>query len=123
MDVEAGQVHALEGTDRCPARTQAARHRTVDIGGRADARVDERVGLAEERVLQAVGDEAPHVAADDHGCLPEGLHPGAELFDCLGRGLRAADDLNHLDELRRAEPVQACEALRPCEPCGKRVKW
>ncbi len=99
------------------------RDRTVDIGGGADARVDERVGLAEECVLQPVGDEAAHVAADDDRRFPEGLRPRAEGVDCLGRGLRAADDFDDLGELRRAEPVEACEALRPFESRGKGVKW
>jgi hypothetical protein len=96
--------------------------RAVDVGGGTDARVDECVGLAEERVLQAIGDETPHVAADDDWRLTEGIRPGAEHVDGLGRGPRAADDLDHFDELRRAEPVEAGEALGPLQSPDKRVE-
>jgi hypothetical protein len=40
--------------------------RAIDVGERAHARVDERIGLAEERVLEPVDYEPGNVAAHDH---------------------------------------------------------
>jgi hypothetical protein len=114
VDVEPGEIHRLERPNRRPARAEAVGEGAVDVREGADASVDERVGLPQERVLETVGDEARDGAADDHGRLAELLHPALERLERLerlGRGPLAADDLDELDELRRVQPVEAGEAL------------
>ena len=111
MDVEPGEIHRLEGPDRGPARAEPVGERAVDVLEGTDPRVDERVGLAEERVLQAVDDKSGHVEADDHGCLAELLDPALERGEGLARRSVCADDLHDLDELGRVEEVEAREAL------------
>ena len=86
----------------------------------ADPGLDERVRLADERVLQAVGDEARRVALEADRRLARGAAPGDELLHRGRRGRRRGDDLDELDELGRVEPVQRREAARVAQGLAQR---
>jgi hypothetical protein len=120
VDVEPGEVHRLERPDCGPACAKPVGDGAVDVGERANTRVDERICLPQERVLEAVGDEARNVPPDHDGGLAELFHPPSERLEGLGSGALPADDLHELDQLGRVEPVQAGEELRPREAAVER---
>ena len=83
-------THGLEGPDRGPGGAEPRGDRAVDVLEGADSRIDERVGLAQQCVLEPVDDEARHVDPDNHGRLAELLHPSPQGLQGLGGGARAA---------------------------------
>jgi hypothetical protein len=58
VDVEPSEVHRLERPDCGPSCTKPVGDGAVDVGDGANTRVDERICLSEQRVLEAVDDEA-----------------------------------------------------------------
>src|SRR5206468_4856199 len=72
-DVDAGQVHQLEGPHRISQRGPARR---VDVLDRGDAVLVEADGLVADRAEDAVGDEAGDLLVEDHRGLPD---PAREL--------------------------------------------
>jgi Urocanase N-terminal domain/Urocanase Rossmann-like domain len=116
VDVEPGEVHRLERPDCGPACAKPVGDGAVDVGERANTRVDERICLPQERVLEAVGDEARNVPPDHDGGLAELFHPPSERLEGLGSGALPADDLHELDQLgglNQCRPAKSSGRARP----------
>src|SRR3954452_12116252 len=106
-DVEPDEVGELERAHRVVG---AGLHRAVDLLDRADALLVAADAVEDVGDQQAVDDEAGRVARR-YGQLALRLGERATGLEGLVGGRHRADDLDELHDLRRAEVVQAQEAL------------
>ena len=102
---------AANGPDVLPAARVAEAHDLVHRLRRGDAVVDDPERLAQERVLQAVPDEAGHVALHEHRALAAARDGRARQLDRLGAAVRAGDHLDQRHQQRRVPVVRADRAL------------
>jgi hypothetical protein len=101
----AGQVMEYERAEQRPAQAGPVHDRGVDGAHGRDAALDERVRLAPQRGLEAVGQVPRELGAQPDRALAD---CGIEAHRALDRALvgpRAADDLDQRDEVGRVERV------------------
>jgi hypothetical protein len=94
-----------------PAQARAPAQGGVDVRSADDAFGNEVINLPRERRLQTIGDVPGHLLSQPDGLLTQ---PGVELCGALNRGfrgLRAADNLDERNQVRRVERMADDAAL------------
>src|SRR4051812_3775652 len=94
-----------------PTQARAPAQRGVDVRSADDAFGDEVIDLPRQRRLQTIGHMAGHFLAQPDGLLPQACVELGGARNRRFRGLRAANDLDQRDQVRRIEGMADDTAL------------
>ncbi|ALE77350.1 hypothetical protein WY02_01420 [Pseudonocardia sp. AL041005-10] len=104
--VAAAEVEAQERSAGRPARTERPGDHAVELGGGDHTVTDEGDGLAEQRRLQPVADEAVHLLVDLDRVLADRAQELRGPRDAVARGALPGDELHQRQDVRRVERVR-----------------